>query len=114
MNSFRNSPEVLASYQIRRCARQGKSTESSQFRRLDKLHRHLFDKDDFLGGHVFLLQQPFEVPNARNRLCVLQRIDNQMDMLVNDRLIGPRRKPGNLTTGESPGDLIGYIHRSTR
>ncbi len=71
---------------------------SAHFRRRDELHRHLLNQDDFLGGDVFLLQEPFELLHTGNRFRILERIDNQMDMLVNDRLIclwrKPRTRPG--------------------
>jgi hypothetical protein len=55
-----------------------------QFRRLDELHRHLLDQHDLLGGHVLLLQRPFQVTHEIDRFRVLERVDNQMDMLVHD------------------------------
>ncbi len=32
------------------------------------MHRHLLDKDNFLGGHVVLLEDPFQMPHASQRL----------------------------------------------
>jgi hypothetical protein len=49
----------------------------------------LLDQDDFLRGDVFLLQDPFQLPEASRRLGVLQRIDDQEDVMVNDRLSRP-------------------------
>lgn len=58
------------------------------------MHRHLFDEDNFLLGHVILLENPFKLPQTGSRLCVLQRIDEQMDVMVHNRLIGSRGEPG--------------------
>jgi hypothetical protein len=53
----------------------------------------LIDQDDLLGGDVFLLQRPFQAPHAGNRFRILQRVDDQEDVMVNDRLIASFRQP---------------------
>src|SRR5262249_55449750 len=50
--------------------------------------------DDFLSSHLVLLKDPFQLPHTGQRFCVLQRIDDQQDVMVNDRLICSRGEPG--------------------
>jgi basic secretory peptidase family protein len=68
--------------------------DSREFRRLDELHRHLLDQDDFLGGHVMLLQNPLQVPQTGDRFGILQGVDNQQDVMIDDRLVSSIRQPG--------------------
>ena len=58
------------------------------------MDRHLLDQYHLLSSYVFLLQDPFHLPETGQRLGVLQRIDDQQDVMVNDRLISPSGEPG--------------------
>jgi hypothetical protein len=62
------------------------------------MHGHLLDEDNFLSGHVLLLKDPFQLPQTGQRFGVLQRIDDEKDVMIHDRFIGfggePRAGPG--------------------
>src|SRR5947209_156664 len=69
--------------------------QSGQFRSLDQVYRHLLDQDDLLSRHMFLLQNPLQLPQAGQRFRILQRINDQQDVMVNNRLLGSLREPGS-------------------
>ena len=63
------------------------------FRRLHELHRHLLDQHDLLRGHVFLLEQPFELSHGFDRFSVLQRVNDDENVMVNHRFFSALREP---------------------
>src|SRR5581483_8838582 len=67
---------------------------SGQFRGLDEVNRDLLNEDDLLSSNVFLLQHPFQVPEEDRRFRILQCVDDELDVMVNDRILGPLWEPG--------------------
>jgi hypothetical protein len=53
------------------------------------MDRQLLNQNDLLSGHLFLLQNPFQVSEASQCFRGLQRIDNQQDVMINDWLFSP-------------------------
>ncbi len=72
------------------------------FDRFNQMHRQPLDQHDLLSGNVLLLQQPFEMLDTGDGVGVLQRVDDQQDVVVLDRLLRTLRKPG---AGPGRGNL---------
>ena len=53
----------------------------------------LLDENDLLTGDVLLLEKPFQLPHTSQGIGGLQGIDDQENMMIGDRNIGPFRKP---------------------
>ena len=64
----------------------------------NEMNGNFLDQHDLLSGHVVLLQNPLELSHAGQCCRVLHRVNDQMDVMVNDRLIRvwwePRASPG--------------------